>query len=137
QDEIFDDEVDGNDLRQAVVSFASFGLRLLTVVVFAIWIVRAQRNVRALGAQYLPVSPGWSVGFFFVPIMNLWKPYVAMRSLSQASQQPIDWSAVRRSSVLPLWWTLWIANSFVGYIASKMSWHAQTIEQLRSATNFG
>src|SRR4051812_24943184 len=38
----------------------------ITFIAFGIWIVRGNRNVRALGALDLDASPGWAVGSFFV-----------------------------------------------------------------------
>src|SRR5947209_8456564 len=68
-----DAEADANDARQQAVGAAQVLLRLTTVVVFGMWIYRANHNVRALGARELRYTPGWAVGWFFVPILNLWK----------------------------------------------------------------
>src|SRR5260221_8716711 len=73
------DEVDANDLREGIIALFNLVLFLFTVVIFGKWIVRANRNVRALGATDLLMTPGWVVGFFFIPIANLWKPYQAMK----------------------------------------------------------
>ena len=51
-------------------------------------------NVRALGANDLSISPGWSAGWFFVPFANLVKPFVAVREIWNASDSdPRDVSA--------------------------------------------
>ena len=39
-------------------------------------------------ADHESFTPGWSVGWFFVPIMNPWKPFQAMREIWQASAEP-------------------------------------------------
>src|SRR5690349_16122694 len=47
------------------------GLRLLlfwiTLIPFLIWVHQTYRNLSALGAQDLTYSPGWAVGYFFIP----------------------------------------------------------------------
>ena len=83
-----DAEADVNDTREQIIGLLHFVLHMLTVVIFCIWIVRANKNVRALGANGLRFTPGWAVGFFFIPIVSLWKPYQAMKDLWRASQNP-------------------------------------------------
>src|SRR4051794_28128788 len=59
-----EEEGDANDARQQAVGWMGTGLNVVTVVCFIIWIVRANRNARALGAKYLPITPGWAAGYF-------------------------------------------------------------------------
>src|SRR3546814_14063468 len=49
-----------------------------------------------------------SVGWFFVPIANLWMPFQAMRQLSKASAKPGDWEAADTSALLAWWWLFWL-----------------------------
>src|ERR1700754_3506800 len=77
-------EAESNDLRQQIIAIVRFPLLVTTIIVFAVWIHRANRNARALGAVGMRFSPGWAVGWFFVPIANLWKPYQAMKEIWQA-----------------------------------------------------
>ena len=41
-------EINANNFREQVVGLFEFALRLLTIIVFGVWIVRANKNVRAL-----------------------------------------------------------------------------------------
>jgi len=51
---------------------------IAAVVVECVWQFRAASAARAMG---LPAkrSPGWGVGFWFIPVVNLWMPYQAIR----------------------------------------------------------
>lgn len=53
-------------------------LTLVAVVLACVWQHRAASTARSLG---LPAthSPAWGVGSWFVPIVNLWMPYQAIR----------------------------------------------------------
>jgi hypothetical protein len=54
---------------------------LVTITVevfFFIWQYRAARVAKALGYP-AKRSPGWGVGCWFVPVVNLWMPYQALR----------------------------------------------------------
>ncbi len=123
-----------NESRMGGLVNVDTGVYWVTVVVFGRWIYLAQRNVRALGARGLTHTPGWAVGIFLLPIVSLWMPYTAMKQLWQASYKPSSWHDIKRSGVLPLWWTLWIAVGSTG-TASYFLWdHAQDIESYIFAT---
>lgn len=117
-----------------------FGLGVLAVripliIVFAMWIYRANWNARALGAKRMEFTPGWSVGWYFIPIANLFKPYLAMKETWKATQTPAfeDWRQAPSSGLLPLWWFLWIAHGILGQIAFRLSWYAETLDMKRLA----
>jgi hypothetical protein len=96
-------------------------ITLTTTIVFGTWIVRSAKNgwlfaevtrvQSRLGFHvkqaYLSDAPGWAVGWYFIPIASLWKPYAAMRDIVSAS-------TVQHGPpgfLLPTWWTLWIVSN--------------------------
>ena len=83
------EEAVSNFQREALVAIAQLFLFIAIAIVFGRWIVRAHRNLVPLGATYLEYRPGWAVGFFFIPILNLWKPYQAMKALWQNSHSVV------------------------------------------------
>ena len=58
----------------AIAVLARLLLLLLTYIAAGFWIFNAACNARAFGAKGLQISPGWAVGWYFVPIMWLFKP---------------------------------------------------------------
>ena len=87
-------------------------LLLTTMVVFLLWMQRANKNVRALGAQGIRCTPGWAVGWWFVPIATLFKPYQAMREIYQASDPgagPASWAG-RPAGLVGAWWAAWLGT---------------------------
>ncbi len=87
-----------------------------------------------MGAMGLQATPGWAVGWFFIPIMNLWKPYQAMCDLWRASSEPKNWNGVERGSILPVWWALWLLSGALSNGSFKLSLKAETFDQLRLAS---
>ncbi|MCZ6545888.1 MAG: DUF4328 domain-containing protein [Chloroflexi bacterium] len=67
-------EGQANDSREQIIGLLQLVLFVVTVVIFGRWIVRANKSVRALGADGFRITPGWAVGYFFIPIYNLWRP---------------------------------------------------------------
>ena len=51
------------------------GLFVATFLLFLTWVYKSNVNVKALGASNMKYTPGWSVGWFFIPIANISKPY--------------------------------------------------------------
>jgi len=81
-------------------------------------------------------TPGWSVGWYFVPVMSLWKPFQAMREIWQASAQPGNWQAVETSPLLGWWWTAYVINLFLTQIGYRLSQHIDGIQSAMTASAF-
>lgn len=81
-------------------------------VPLALWIIPnlSNRNARALGATGMELTPGWAIGWYFVPVATLWKCYQALKEAFKASHPDFadNWREAPRPSILPRWWTLWV-----------------------------
>ena len=125
---------EANDRRELLVGGLYVLVYIATVICFGRWIVRAHRAVRTLGAGGMTISPGWAVGYFFIPFVNLVRPYTAMKELWQASGSPRTWASELVSSLLPIWWALWILSNLLGNIS--MRWSPEDLEGYRALTVF-
>lgn len=94
------------------------GVGLTTMILVLVWIHRANYNARQLGATGLKMSPGWAVGWYFVPIACFWKPYQAMKEIWQASVNPKHWWRQAGSPLLGWWWALWLFRGWGPVIAA-------------------
>jgi len=58
-------------------------------------------------------TPGWCVGWYFVPIWNLFRPHQCMREIWDTVhlQRPVG------SALLRLWWLFWILYNIAGRAA--------------------
>src|SRR3954469_12141115 len=83
---------------------------LATVVVWCIWQHHAQANAAVLSGGPLRFTPGWAVGWWFIPIANLWKPFQAVRELWKASHGG-GWQTIATWSLLGWWWATWLIGS--------------------------
>ena len=131
-----EEEGAANDQREAFVSGVAFLLLIATFIVFGRWIVLAHRNLTGLGARYVEFTPGWAVGWFFIPVASLWKPYQAMRMLWRYSCSVNRPEAQETHVVLYAWWTLWIISLCLGNILLRMTLQAKTLEELTLLTRF-
>ena len=83
-----------------------------TPILVLTWIYRANYNARQLGAADMRFTPGWAVGWYFIPIAWFWMPYLAMREIWRASVNPSDLGAAPVWPLLRWWWGLWIVPSW-------------------------
>ncbi len=83
---------------------------IATVVVWCIWQHHTQANAAVLSGGGLRFTPGWAVGWWFIPIANLWKPFQAVRELWKASHGG-GWQTIATWSLLGWWWATWLIGS--------------------------
>jgi hypothetical protein len=120
------------------------GFQLITFVaiiacciVVGRWIYRASVNAHAITDE-MTISPGWSVGWYFIPFANLVKPFHAMREIWQASHES-DGSYEERVPILGWWWGLWIVTN----ILANVSWRygavgiGPTLDAIGAVLNVG
>ena len=116
---VTDQELIANDDRQGAVSGFLLVAHIALVVAFCIWVHRASKNLQALEVVGQRFSPGWAVGWWFVPIMNLFRPYQVTREIWRGShpsvtrQDPHAWHNAPLTPILGWWWGIWLASNFV------------------------
>jgi hypothetical protein len=122
-------------LADAAESVVTLLLMLFTIVVFCLWIRRSYAALNTARTPGLRFTPGWAVGWWFIPFANLYKPYEVMVELWRATTpgRSDDWAFTPRSPILPLWWGLWLADSFAGNVAARLSWNAESPDASHSA----
>ncbi len=120
------DEATANDDRLRFVGVAQLLIYLVTAILVLIWIHRSYRNLPALGATDLKFTPGWAVGWFFVPFMNLFRPFQVMTELWKASDPAVsasDATARKSASTPPLlgaWWAAWLIGNILVQVATRV-----------------
>lgn len=110
-----------------IVSLIAF---IASAVLILKWIYRANYNARQLGAVNMTYTPAWSIGYYFIPVFNLWKPYLAMKEIWQASNNPRDWHFTKVSAILPIWWALWLASNLLNQSIFRLSASAEALPEL-------
>ncbi len=106
-------EATGLAMADFALSLLHFGVRVLLFVLFLMWFQRAYRNLPALGKEDLSSSSTEAVLCFFIPFLNLVRPY----QLAQEIWRGSDLSAVDpkqkvvfSSALVGWWWVfLWIS----------------------------
>jgi Domain of unknown function (DUF4328) len=126
-------EATASDNRVAASARLWLALLVVTIVLWLIWQHRAHTNLEALGAFGLEYSPRWAVGWWLIPIANLWKPYQVNRELWKASGSVNDRLSLLTWPVLGWWWASWILAGVLGRVVAAARNGADTPMELRSA----
>lgn len=124
---------EASDVRQGIVGIVQMIIFIISGILILKWIHRANYNARQLGAKDMLFTPGWSIGWYFIPIANLWKPYQAMKEIWKASSNPQSWSTEPVSSMLPWWWFFWIVSGMLGNASFRLAMRAEEIDAFLTA----
>ena len=81
-------------------------LVLATAIFFLRWKYRAYKNLQAACDTPMKTSAGWSIGCYFVPLINLYRPATAMHEIQSRSKANIGYSVYG-------WWFLWILSGLL------------------------
>ena len=114
----------GAEMAQArlILSWLVFPVWIGTIVAFCMWTHRAARNLPALGGRGLKYTPGWAVGWFFVPIANLVMPYLVAAEIwreSDPAQCDRDGRGGKTTSPLVgAWWITYVVHRVAPGIVS-------------------
>ena len=98
-----------------------------SVIFVARWIYRASENAHTLSDE-LTISPGWAVGWYFVPFAALFKPFRAMRETWQVSLAPDHPDSVEVPQSMQVWWGLWILTNVLGNISFRLALRAKSTD---------
>lgn len=108
-----------------LVSLATTALNLFATVVFLVWMHNAATNVRAFGQEGLAFTPGWCVGWWFIPVASLFKPYQAMKEIWKASDPESlgvesrgAWRLRDVPGTVRLWWAAYLTGAFIAVAAA-------------------
>ncbi len=85
-----------------------------TALFFSLWTYRVSKNLLPLDYHDQRFSPGWSVGWWFIPALNLFRPYQVVREIwqgsfpnTEADRQPAP-LIPPTSPLLGWWWAAWL-----------------------------
>ncbi len=96
---------------------------IFLVVIVAVYFVNgrfvylASRNAAVIRPDPTAIKPGWAVGWYAVPIANLWMPYTAMKQTWQRLFQDED--AVPQW--FGIWWLSWAGMNIYDQVLGRLN----------------
>lgn len=134
---VSDHQLEMNDLREGGIGIMTLALYITSVVTFIRWFRRAYFNLHSRTVTPL-YDEGWAAGAWFVPILNLFRPYKIMQEIdeetslliSKRTQEPVK----KDNVLIGSWWALWIIAGIVGRYIFRIGLRAETLEDLMQST---
>jgi len=120
-----------NDMRQLIITGVLVLCVLTSMIMLFVWVYSTHANLPSLGATNLDFSSGWAVGWFFVPIMNLFKPYQVVSEIWHMSQpNPLLGREPTGATLIGWWWGLRICSHIAEQGLKAFARNADTVDLL-------
>jgi hypothetical protein len=123
------DQFTGSDPIQGSIGLLQAGIDILTGIVFLKWVYRAYKNTQGFGAAGLRFSPGWAVGYYFVPFLSLVRPVQVMSEIWRVSRDPLKWPEHRSSWLVGTWWALFLLCSITTQVSLELALDSSSSDQ--------
>jgi len=116
--------VDAYDMLEGILALLYLLAVLISGITFIMWFRRAYYNLHQIKDD-LSYSEGWAAGAWFVPILNLFRPYQIMKELYEKTKEYLVEKKRIHPDALSLewvgwWWALLIISSIVDRIIFKL-----------------
>jgi hypothetical protein len=111
----------------------SYGIAFVSGIVFLCWVYKARSSLRYLQVTGLQNTPGWCVGSFFIPVVNLYAPCLAIQEIWRAStpevqpDRPLAWAAKSGARRI---WSWWICGVLSGLLPLALKWMRPGLTEL-------
>lgn len=127
-----------NETRGQIIGIVYSIVFSISAVTFIKWFRRAYYNLH-LRVNHLAQTEGWAAGSWFVPIINLYRPYQIMKELYQETKELLIQKGFSindnfTTGSLGWWWTLWIINNVIGQFVFRYSMRAESVDELTIST---
>lgn len=120
---------EASDNVQKIIGIATLLVLWASGIAFLFWTHRIVKNAHCLTYHPLRFSPGWAVLYYFIPILNLFRPLQALSDAHRVSKNPGDWWAASGSSLLVWWWVIHILTGVVDRVVAKVLIKADTVDE--------
>lgn len=133
-------EADANDSRYSAIARLQLVAFVLTGIVWLFWLYRAYSTLTVLGTRKSRFTPGWAVGYWFIPFVNLVRPYqivvdLWLRSASLNATDSVE--HLPRPALVGWWWAVYLLTGAAGRLYASFSRLAESVSQLITVTDIG
>jgi len=104
-------------MLKTIAVYGSLLLYIITGILFIFWFRRAYYNLNAAAPEAASFTDGWAAGAWFVPFLNLVRPYQIMREIWTGTQSAVPHRSENRSaSLVGIWWALYLISGITAYV---------------------
>jgi hypothetical protein len=104
-------------LTMAYSDYAQVAVFIVIAVLFLRLLYKAVQRAKGFAVPFTYVSSGWAVGYWFIPLMNLYRPFQAVKALFAACTQEAGPTAkpAAGEQLLSAWWAMFLIGNAAGW----------------------
>lgn len=139
-EQLSNEAAEANDGRQSAIGSLQVLALVVTGIVWLRWLHRAYSNLALVGTKKSQYTPGWAVGYWFIPFINLVRPYQIVVELWLRSEHANVAESIKdlpRPSIVSWWWGAYLVSGFSGRAFATLARNATSIDELLQVTNLG
>ncbi|MBW3519651.1 DUF4328 domain-containing protein [Flavobacterium sp. NKUCC04_CG] len=134
------EQLENNDLRVKFVTIIYGVFFAMSGITFIMWFRRAYYNLHQCHKD-VRFLEGWAAGAWFVPILNLFRPFQIMKELFNLNGYLLAKNGIKNIKTFPAlylsaWWAFWLINNAMIQILNKVSPEADEVESLSNESLF-
>lgn len=134
------EEAAASDTRYSAIARLQLAALLFTAIVWLLWLHRAYSTLTVIGTRKSRFTPGWAVGYWFIPFINLVRPYqivvdLWLRSESLNATESVE--QLPRPALVGWWWGVYLLTGVAGRLYASFSRLAESVSQFITVTDIG
>jgi hypothetical protein len=131
-------EAERLDMWSLAVAVPTIIVQVLLIVIYLMWVYRAHLDLKLFTREPLNFTPGWAVGWWFIPFANLVQPCRVMGEIWRRSdaRHGATWGTGGAPLLLVTWWIAFLVEGVLGRIVLRMSVSAEKLPELIRAAQF-
>lgn len=104
-------------LTMAYSDYAQVAVFLVIAILFLRLLYKAVQRAKGFTVPFTYVSPGWAVGYWFIPLMNLYRPFQVVKALFAACAQEAGAMAkpAAGEQLLGAWWAMFLLGNMANW----------------------
>jgi hypothetical protein len=113
-------EAEANDERVGAVGIVLLVSFLVAGIVWLVWQHRTHAALHREGVRGLAFTSGWAVGWWFIPVASLWKPFQVNREAWKASGGGDGWHTRPTWPLIGAWWAVFLLWNVLNVVAGSV-----------------
>lgn len=108
---------------------------ILTIVIYCQWIYRMTNNALSFKPADFKTTPGWAVGWNFIPVASVFVPYIQIKKIYKILKNPANWQSEKSPNKMIWWWSTWLISTGLSRVSARIeNNHPDNIEIIKLAT---
>jgi len=125
-----------SDQFNGIVAISLLIIIILSIIYFIRWFRRAYFNLSQVPEAQVSFSEGWAAGAWFVPFLNLVRPFQIMREIWEGMQRVLTHriGAPQSNVLIGSWWAVYLISNIYSNFTFRYSLRSEELDELIVST---